>query len=51
LLSIALRFLPMLTCLRTRRFQVLRVFEAIAGRFLPGPAPEVKRTFVGPTNR
>ena len=33
LLSMALRFLPMFECRRTRRFQVLRVFEAIAGAF------------------
>jgi len=30
LLSFALRFLPMFTCFRVRRFQVIRVFEAIA---------------------
>src|SRR5262249_22927506 len=30
LLSLALRFLPIFTCFRTRRFQVIRVFEAIA---------------------
>ena len=29
-LSFALRFLPMLTCFRVRRFQVIRVFEAMA---------------------
>src|SRR4051794_4104632 len=33
LLSFAFRFLPMLVCFRTRRFQVLRVFEAMAGDF------------------
>ena len=42
LLSIAFRFLPMFEWRRTRFFQVLRVFEAIAGRFLAGPPPEVK---------
>jgi hypothetical protein len=31
--STALRFLPMVACLRTRRFQVFRVFEAIAAAF------------------
>ena len=40
LLSLALRFLPMLTCLRTRRFQVLRVFEAMARRFYHSRAAE-----------
>src|SRR4051794_34034503 len=38
LLSFALRFFPRLTCLRTRRFQVLRVLEAISPGLLPGRA-------------
>jgi hypothetical protein len=33
LLSFALRFLPAFTCFRVRRFQVIRVFEAIARAF------------------
>ena len=33
LLSLALRFFPMFECLRTRRFQVARVFEAMARVF------------------
>ena len=32
-LSFALRFLPMFTCRRVRFFQVLRVFDAMAGAF------------------
>lgn len=33
LLCLALRLRPMLLCLRTRRFQVSRVFEAMTGVF------------------
>jgi hypothetical protein len=32
----AFRFLPMLVCRRTRRFQVTRVFEAMAGGLIAG---------------
>src|SRR5712671_6586357 len=42
LLSIALRFFPRFECMRLRRFQVLRVFEAMAGRFLSGRGAQVK---------
>ena len=41
LLSMALRFLPAFECRRERRFQVLRVLEAIAGAFLAAPGEAV----------
>jgi hypothetical protein len=52
LLSTAFRFFPMLTCLRTRRFQVFRVFDAIARAFYhsrvaettPGIVPSPRST-------
>jgi hypothetical protein len=45
-LSFAFLFLPMFTCRRTRRFQVTRVFEAIAGRFLAREGANVKQVLV-----
>ena len=42
LLSTAFRFFPRFECMRLRRFQVLRVFEAMAGRFLAGWTCAVK---------
>ena len=45
-LSFALRFLPIFTCLRTRRFQVLRVFEAMARAFYHKRAAETTPSMV-----
>jgi hypothetical protein len=44
---LALRFFPMLTCLRVRRFQVFRVFEAMTDGLVPGAPPAVKPQLIG----